>query len=207
MQVVTEDLEKYERIKQLEKLGYNVPLLMRLPCGTKFEKKLKKKLVEFAGDRRLMTVRTYAPTEEKLHGGGPFFPEIPLQKAIVKVQELLPYYHVLFQEAIDVKKSVMVGRTLFDPSGRNAFEVLRGKVRVRDIDDPPKGKKVEVGFFSQLVEIEDSGIRLAIEKIIRIPPALGEAVPVIVEWNLQQQSDLVGVKQEPLVIWEWRPGA
>lgn len=207
MHVVTEDLEKYERIKQLERLGYNVPLLMRLPCGMKFDRRLERKLLQFADNRRLMTVRTYAPAEEKLHGGGPFFPEIPVRQAIAKVQDLLPYYHVLFQEAIDIKKTEMVGRTLIDPSSRNTYEVLRGKVRVRDIDHIPNGKKAEVGFFVQPSEIEDAEIRRANEYIGRIPLALGEAAPVIVEWNLQQPSDLVGVKHEPLIVWEWRPGA
>ncbi len=206
MHVITEELEKYERIKQLERLGYNVPLLMRLPCGTEFDKRLEKTLIEFADGRKLMTVRTYAPEDEKLRGGGPFFPEIPVRSAIAKVRELLPHYHVLFQEAVDVKKSLMVGRTLLDPSGRNTFEVLRGQVRVRKIDNPPKNKKVEVGFFSQPAEIEDPEIRFVNERIFRIPPALGEADPVIVEWNLQLPSDPVGVRHEPLVIWEWRPG-
>jgi hypothetical protein len=204
--LVTEDLEKYERIKQLERLGQNVPLLMRIPCGTKFDKKLERELLQFAGDRRLMTVRTYAPFEEKLRGGGPFFPEIPVRKAIARVRELLPHYHVLFQEAIDVKKTKMVGRTLFNPSGRNTHEVLRGRVRVRDIDNPPPRKRLEVQFFSTPEDVKDPEIRAVTERINRIPLALGEAMPVIAEWNLQLPSDPVGVRHDPLIVWEWRPG-
>jgi hypothetical protein len=208
MHLVTEELEKYERIKQLEGLGQNVPILIRIPCGTEFDKKLEKRLLDFAGGRKLMTVRTYAAEAEKLHGGGPFFPEIPVRKAISKVRELLPHYHVLFQEAVDWKKTRLVGRTLFDPSRTNSYEVLRGRgVRVRELDDPPQGMKPIVGFFSQPDEIIDPEIRDVMQRIHRLPRALGEPGAIIVEWNLQEPSDLVGVKGEPLLLWEWRPGA
>jgi hypothetical protein len=208
MHFVTEELEKYERVKQLERLGHNVPVLTRIPCGTLFDRKLEKQLLDFAGTRRLMTVRTYAPEAEKLHGGGPFFPEIPVRKAISKVRELLPHYHVLFQEAVDWKKTRLLGRTLFDASRTNSYEVLRGKgVRVRDLDEPPHGMKPIVGFFSDPGEISDPEIREVTQRIYRIPRALREPGPIIVEWNLQEPSDLVGVKGEPLLLWEWRPGA
>jgi len=207
MRFVTEELEKYERIKQLEELGYNVPALIRIPCGTKFDHKLESRLLSFAQDRKLVTVRTYAPVAEKLHGGGPFFPEIPVRKAIEKVRELVPRYHVLFQEAIDVKKTKMVGRTLFDPSRLNSYEVMRGRVRVRDLDNPPHRMKPIVGFFSHVAEIEDREIRAVTEKIARLPMALREPGPVIVEWNLQEPFDHVGVSKEPFLLWEWRPGS
>lgn len=208
MRLLTEDMEKYERIKQLERLGHNVPMLIRIPCGTKFDKKLENRLIDFAGDRKLMTVRTYAPTDEKLHGGGPFFPEIPVRRAISKVRELLPHYHVLFQEAVDWKKTRLVGRTLFIPSSTNSFEVLKGsKIRVRDLDDPPGRRKPLVGFFVSPEEIEDPEIRQITHRIARIPIGLREPGPVVVEWNLQEASNPVGVKNEPLLLWEWRPGA
>jgi len=208
MPAVAEELEKYERIKQLERLGQNVPMLIRIPCGTKFDKKLERQLLEFAGGRKLMTVRTYAPEAEKLRGGGPFFPEIPLRSAIAKVRELLPRFHVLFQEAVDWKKTRLVGRTLFDPITRNAYEVLRGSgIRVRDLDDPPRKMTAITGFFSEPTEIEDPEIRAVIERVCRIPRALREPGPVILEWNLQEPSDHVGVRGEPLLLWEWRPGA
>ena len=208
MRIATEELEKYERIKQLERLGQNVPMLIRIPCGTKFDGKLEKELRDFAGGRKLMTVRTYAPEAEKLHGGGPFFPEIPVHKAIAKVRDLLPRYHVLFQEAIDWKKTRLVGRTLFRPLAENAYEVMRGsRIRVRDLDNPPAGKKVISGLFSDPSEVADPEIRTIIEKTFRIPRALGEVAPVILEWNLQEPTDRVGTKGEPLLLWEWRPGA
>jgi hypothetical protein len=207
VQVVAEELEKYERIKQLERLGQNVPLLMRISCGTRFTKTLEKQLLDFAHGHKLMTVRTYAPTDEKFRGGGPFYPEISVTKAIAKVRDLLPHYHVLFQEAIDINKTKFVGRTLFDLSGRNSFEVLRGKVRVRDLDHPPHGLRPVIGFFLRPDEIEDPEIRCVTQRISRIPLALGELGPIVVEWNLQNPTDLVGVRKEPFLLWEWRPGA
>lgn len=208
MALVAEEIEKYERIKQLQRLGFNVPILMRIPCGTKFDKKLEKRLLDFASGRELMTVRTYAPAAEKLHGGAPFFPEIPVRKAISKLRELLPHFHVLFQEAVDWKKTRMVGRTLLVPSSTSSYEALRGNnIRVRDLDFPPAGRKPLVGFFASTDEIQDPEIRAISERISRIPVALREPGPLVVEWNLQASSDPVGVRSEPLLLWEWRPGA
>lgn len=206
MSFASEDLDKYERIKQLGALGFNVPLLMRIPCGTKFDKNLQNKLLKFASGRKLMTVRSYASSMEKLHGGAPFHPEIPVRSAIAKVRQLLPRYHVLFQEAIDVNQTRLVGRTLFDPAGRNSFEALRGRVRVRDLDNPPRGRRLLVGFYSTPGEVEDAEIGDVLARIHRLPVILREPNPIIVEWNLQEDSDLVGVRNEPFLLWEWRPG-
>ena len=207
MRLASEDLDKYERIKQLERLGFNVPLLRRIPCGTKFDDKLERKLMKFAGDRRLMTVRTYAATMEKLHGGGPFFPEVTVRTAIAKVRQFVPRYHVLFQEAVDVNRTRLVGRTLFNPAEKNYFDVLRGKVRVRDLDNPPRGTKLLAGFYSVAEEVADPDIRDVLVHLHRIPFALREPNPIVVEWNLQDASDLVGIKNEPFLLWEWRPGS
>lgn len=207
MNTLSDELDKYERIKQLESLGYNVPLLMRIPCGTKFDKKLEARLLHFAGGRRRMTVRTYAPEDEKRRGGGPFKPEITTRRAISMVRAFLPHFHVLFQEAIDKEKTRLVGRALFDPSARNMYEVLKGKVRVRQIDNPPPGLNALVGFFGDPIEISDEEVRIAMQRFSRLPLALRQPGPIIVEWNLQEPSDPVGVKSDPLLLWEWRPGA
>ena len=124
---------KLERIEQLADYGLNTPRLIRIDAGTPFDDALRARLREAAAGEELMTIRTYHPTDETTYAKGPFAPEIPVDEAVRKAEELAPEWHVLFQEAIDVNETVLAGNLLLAGDGSGQYEALAGRFRVRDI--------------------------------------------------------------------------
>jgi len=200
-------LEKYERIQQLKLWGYNTPKIMKIEYNKRIDENFIKKLKLFAGDAKKMTIRTYSPRDELREFKTPFFPEIPTEEAIEKIKTLTSKYIVLFQEAIDVNTTILTGNIALRKDGSGFYEILKGKYRVRDVDNPPPGAKRIVKVFSSIKEIEDSNMRDIIFTIKDIPFLTpyekGYEKGVIIEFDLHSEG--VGEKKENLVLWEYRP--
>lgn len=199
---------KLERIRQLADNGLNTPRLIQIDVGTRFDDDLRARLRTEAAGERLMTIRTYHPTDETTYARGPFFPEIPVEEAIRRAEELSREWHVLYQEAIDVGDTLFAGNLLLAADGSGTYEVLAGPYRVRDVEQPPPGAEgcLRQATFGSPAEIPEAPIREAVQRVLAsgliddVAPA-GE--PVVIEFNVQRRP--VGRLREPILFWEWRP--
>jgi phosphohistidine swiveling domain-containing protein len=197
---------KLERIGQLAAHGLNTPRLTLVPVGTPFDDELRQRLVDAARGDRLMTVRTYHPTDEITYAKGPFAPEIPLEEAIATAEELAADWNVLFQEAIDVNDTELAGNIALSRDGSGQYEALAGRHRVREVEDPPSGATLLEGSFASPDEIPEPAIRDAVRRVMRsgLLKDVGDAAQrVLLEFNVQEHP--VGERREPLLFWEWRP--
>jgi Cu/Ag efflux protein CusF len=194
--------EKFYRIQQLKKWGYNTPMMMKIEYGTIFSDELYKKLKEFAGSAKKMTVRTYSPWDENREFKTDFYSEIRIKEAINKIKVLLPKYHVLFQEAIDVNTTLITGNIALKKQGNGFYDILKGPYRVRDVDNPPRGAKRISIQFSSLLDIQDIQMRKIVYEIKDIALLAPYDEGVIVEFNLN--SEPIGEKKENLILWEYR---
>jgi pyruvate,orthophosphate dikinase len=204
-----EYLGKLARIRQLAAHGLNTPRIALIEAGTPVDAALRERLRDLAAGDERMTVRTYHPADEIQHAKGPFLPEAPVEDAIEEATRLVSDWNVLFQEAIDVSDTVLAGNLLVTSTGRGRYELVEGRYRVRDVDDLPPGAEghVRSGRFDSPEEIADARIQDAVERVLR--SGLLEAVspriddPVVLELNIQRRP--VGMFQESLLWWEWRP--
>lgn len=202
-------LDKLERIRQLRAHGLNTPRIELIKVGTPVDDGLRHRLRELAAGDERMTVRTYHSVDEVGRAKGPFVPEAPVDEAIAAVEGLVGDWNVLFQEAIDVRDTVMAGNIVLSADGRGEYEVLRGPYRVRDVDDLPPDAEVHVlaEQFESASEIDEPALRDAVDRVLR--SHLLEAVSarrdetVVLELNVQRQP--VGDRREPILWWEWRP--
>lgn len=199
---------KLERIRQLADHGLNTPRLIQIDVGTRFDDDLRARLLAEAAGERLMTVRTYHPTDETTYAKGPFFPEIPVEEAIGRAEELSREWHVLYQEAIDVGDTRFAGNLLLTADGSGSYEALAGPYRVRDVEQPPPGAEgcLRHATFRSPAEIPEAPIRAAVQRVLAsglIDDVAPEGEPVVIEFNVQRRP--VGRLQEPILFWEWRP--
>ena len=199
---------KLERIDQLAKHGLNTPRMLLIPVGSTFDSELLRRMRRIAAGDRLMTVRTYHPTDEITFAKGPFAPEIPVADAIRLAEELSREWNVLFQEAIDVERTALAGNIALSADGTGHYEALVGRYRVREVEDPPPGAEAASRFamFDDPSEIVEPGIREAVERVLDsglIGDVTAASERLLVEFNVQR--DPVGRCHEPVLYWEWRP--
>jgi phosphohistidine swiveling domain-containing protein len=199
---------KLERITQLAEHGLNTPRITLVEVGATFDSGLRQRLEDAARGDRLMTVRTYHPTDEITYAKGPFAPEVPVDEAIRLAEEFSREWNVLFQEAIDVKTTVLAGNIALSRDGTGYYEALAGQYRVRQVESPPADADGDLryGSFAAPEEIGDPQVREAVERVLRSGllenlTAVGDRV--LLEFNVQEEP--VGERREPLLFWEWRP--
>jgi pyruvate,orthophosphate dikinase len=200
---------KLERIQQLADHGLNTPRLIQIAVGTRFDDKLRSRLRKEAGREPLMTVRTYHPTDETTYAKGPFFPEIPVNEAIQRAEELSHEWNVLYQEAIDVGETLLAGNVILRPDGGGSYEALEGRYRVRDIEHPPVEAKhlFRHGTFYSTAGVAEPKIREAVELVrasgLLADLNLADDEAVVIEFNIQRGP--VGRLRDSILLWEWRP--
>jgi len=162
--------------------------------------------MELARGDRLMTVRTYHPLDEIRYPEGPFAPERPLEEAITLAQQFIKDWNVLWQEAIDVDETLITGNIQLSATGEGHYDILKGKYRVRDVNNPPVEAKKDYESLSFISwdSINNPIMKEVILSLRNLPGQLGleDNQGVIVEFNLQSKP--VGVLNKPLLLWEWR---
>jgi pyruvate,orthophosphate dikinase len=200
---------KLERIAQLAAKGLNTPRLLLIEAKTKWDDDLRDELRAAAHGAELMTVRTYHPTDEITYAKGPFHPEIPVDEAIALAENLSADWNVLFQEAIDVDETEIAGNVVVSADGSGAYEALKGRYRVRDVEYPSEEARssLEVGDFQSPDNIADDRIKALVRRIghsgILDDLVRSGVSAAIFEFNVQTRP--VGREDERLLFWEWRP--
>lgn len=195
-------LQKIQRLSQLKEWGYNTPKIMQIDYGTTIDSKLLKKLRDFAGIAEKMTIRTYNYKDELIDFKTDFYPEIPTEEAIEKIQSLVTRYNVLFQEAIDVNTTLITGNIALKRDESGFYDILKGRFRVRDVDKPPSRVKRLSERFEKIYKINDSEMREIIFELKDIPLLVPYDQGVIIEFDLHE--DKVGEREENLILWEYR---
>ena len=195
--------DKAKRILQLKEWRYNTPKIMKIPYRTRIDEELKKKLKQFAGSAKKMTIRTYSHRDEMKEFKTAFYPEIPTKTALKKIAEFVKQYNVLLQEAIDVNTTLITGNVAIRQNGSGFYDILKGRYRVRDVDRPPPGATRISIIFNSFGSIQDNDMRGIIYSLKDIPFLVPFKEGVIIEFDLHEED--IGEKKENLLIWEYRP--
>lgn len=95
------------------------------------------------GDPKI-TVRSYDPVDEMRRHDLPRLLEGDPADAFRLAQELLPSFHVLWQEAVPVKETLFCGNILILPDGTGTIEAAHGQYEVRQVNNVlvPDGDRI-----------------------------------------------------------------
>jgi len=198
-------LDKRERVEQLKKLGFNVPRMLRIPAGTVLDASWFRRMDSVRQGDKLITVRSYHPTDElrqtdlpRLLGG-----EIP--DAIELVQRLAPAFNVLWQEWIPVKGTLYCGNIMLEPDSGGYIEAARGEYEVRAVNElrVPEQDRVTIRFTPVTTSVGDPDLDRLLLESRRAARLLRQSTGIVLEFNVQEAP--VGEAQDRLIFWEWRP--
>lgn len=182
-------LNKYERVKLLERWGLNVPESVLYDMGSKID--FSDPIFKRWGER--MSIRTFPP-----HGpdfGTPYYFDIPVEEAKTLVPNLMAKYNLVLNEPINPKYAKIAGCIMLEEGRPITVEVARGAgVTVRDVTS---GQRIDERYTAHRVnEIGDPDIREAVSKALKVPRR-----NLIIEFSVYTID--IGLKKEPIIYWDY----
>ena len=182
-------LNKYERVKLLEKWGLNVPESVLYDIGSKID--FSAPIFQRWGNR--LSIRTFPPRGSDF--GTPYYFDIPIDKAKILVPALIAKYHLVINEPINPKHAKLAGCIMLEENRPIIVEIARGAgVTVRDVTS---GQRIDERYTAHRVsDIGDPDIREAVSKALQVPRR-----NLIIEFSIYTID--IGLKREPIIYWDY----
>lgn len=183
-------VNKYQRVKLLERWGLNVPESILYSMGSE---------IDFSSDPvfrswgHRLSIRTFPP-----HGsdfGKPYYFDIPVEEAKTLAPTLLAKYNLVINEPINPKHAKLAGCIMLEEGHPITIEIARGTgVTVRDVTS---GRRIDERYTADKVnDIGDSDIREAVAKALQVPRR-----NLIIEFSVYSMD--IGIRKEPIIYWDY----
>ena len=180
---------KYERLKDLEKLGLNTSaaILLDPKIG------LTEEFENFLSNFTQIGIRSFRE-DGKGSGRSPFYPQVSVEEARRLVPEILKEgYNTIVYESVPTSINIIVGTCWRRDESSFVVELANGPRTVRDLMSIGKiDSRFEINDINRL---EDPRLKEVVESSSKLP------VGTILEWSLH--SEKVGQKKENYIYWEW----
>ena len=186
---VGKKLNKFERVKLLERWGLNVPESVLYNMGSEID--FAAPIFKRWGNR--LSIRTFPP-----HGsdfGTPYYFDIGVEEAKTLAPTLMAKYNLVLNEPINPTYAKIAGCIMLEEGKPITVEVARGAgVTVRDVTS---GRQIDERYTVQEVsEISDYDIREAVSRALQIPRR-----NLVIEFSVYTID--IGIKKEPIIYWDF----
>jgi hypothetical protein len=187
--VFVRKMNKFERVKLLERWRLNVPESVLFDMGSEID--FSDPVFKRWGNR--LSIRTFPP-----HGsdfGTPYYFDIPIEEAKTLVPNLMANYNLVLNEPINPKYAKIAGCIMLEENRPITVEVARGAgATVRDVTS---GRRIDERYTAHRPnDIGDPDIREAVSKALQIPRR-----NLIVEFSVYTID--IGLKKEPIIYWDY----
>ena len=187
--VLGKKLNKFQRVKLLERWRLNVPESILFDMGSEVD--FTDPIFERWGNH--LSIRTFPP-----HGsdfGTPYHFDISIEEAKGLVPTLLAKYNLVINEPINPKHAKLAGCIMLEEDRPITIEIARGAgVTVRDVTS---GRRIDERYTAHKVnDIGDPDIKEAVSKALQIPRR-----NLIIEFSVYSID--IGIKKEPIIYWDY----